>query len=184
MSDATPAGTTAAKTGELATTLATWIFLLFQSGHTTSDDAVNAACADLTNPESSEDPDVLGQRLAVLVEAAVGEAATSAEATAWLEGLYGAEHIASFSGDTRDDRLQAARAYQFQSSLPWLAVVVDRFPDGSVGPHWVMVERVTDTVTCADPYPWDDLDEEYEQDVHDFLVKWELAGLQSVHWQR
>jgi len=184
MSDATPAATTAAKTGELATTLATWIFLLFDSGHTTSNDALNAACAELTDPENTEDPNVLGQKLAVLVEAAVGEAATGAEVSAWLGGLYGAEHISSITGDSRADRLQAARAYQFQSSLPWLAVVVDRFPDGSVGPHWVMVERVTDTVTCADPYPWDDLDEEYEQDVHDFLVKWELAGLQSVHWQR
>ena len=60
----------------------------------------------------------------------------------------------------------------------------ERFPDGTVGPHWVMVERITDTVTCADPYPWDDLDEEYEQDTIEFLVKWELAGSHSVRWQR
>jgi hypothetical protein len=60
--------------------------------------------------------------------------------------------------------------------------VVDRFPNGSVSMHWVLVERVTDEVLCMDPYPWDDLDEEYVQPTLDFLVKWELAGGGSFRW--
>jgi hypothetical protein len=48
--------------------------------------------------------------------------------------------------------------------------------------HWVLVERVTDEVLCMDPYPWDDLDEEYVQPTLDFLVKWELAGGGSFRW--
>jgi hypothetical protein len=39
-----------------------------------------------------------------------------------------------------------------------------------------MVERMTDVVMCMDPYPWDDLDEEYAAPLVDFCVKWELAG--------
>jgi hypothetical protein len=39
-------------------------------------------------------------------------------------------------------------------------------------------------VTCMDPYPWDDLDEEYTTPVVEFMVKWELAGSQSIHFIR
>ena len=46
-----------------------------------------------------------------------------------------------------------------------------------------MVERVTDTVTCMDPYPWDDLDEEYTLPLVEFMVRWELAGGESILFQ-
>ena len=47
-----------------------------------------------------------------------------------------------------------------------------------------MVERVTDTVTCMDPYPWDDLDEEYTLPLVEFMVRWELAGGESILFKR
>lgn len=174
---------TEAKTGDLATTLATWIFLLHQSGHMPDDAAVRGACLALNQAGPDDDVDALGQDLAGAVRDALGGDGSSANVAAWLGLLYGSETIGSFGGESREDRLRAARSYQFQSSLPWLAEIIDRFPDGTVGPHWVMVERITDTVTCADPYPWDDLDEEYDLDIVEFLVKWELAGLNSVRWQ-
>ncbi len=174
---------TEAKTGDLATTLGTWIFLLYQSGHMPSDAAVRNACQALMMAGPDADPDALGQDLTGAISTALSGDSSSANVTAWLELLYGEGSIGGFVGESREDRLRAARAYQFKSSLPWLAEIIDRFPDGTVGTHWVMVERITDTVLCADPYPWDDLDEEYEQDLVEFLVKWELAGLSSVRWQ-
>jgi hypothetical protein len=67
--------------------------------------------------------------------------------------------------------------------MPIITAIVDRFPDGSIGTHWVMVERVTDTVTCMDPYPWDDIDEEYSLPLVEFMVRWELAGCESILFQ-
>ena len=104
------------------------------------------------------------------------------QVTSWLREQYGDESISTDFGDDRSSRIQAIRSYQFRSSLPWLAQIIDRFPDGSVGSHWVMVERVTTQVTCMDPYPWDDLDEEYQSPVVDFMVKWELAGNHCIRW--
>ena len=173
---------TAPKTGDLAVTLATWIYLLYEGGHMPADEALRIACLAILQAGPDDDHDALGQALAAVVSKALRADGSVENVAAWLELLYGEGAISSFEGETREDRLRAARAYQFQSSLPWLAQIIDRFPDGTVGPHWVMVERITDTVTCADPYPWDDLDEEYEQDVVEFLVKWELAGLDSVRW--
>ena len=43
-----------------------------------------------------------------------------------------------------------------------------------------MVEQLTDRVVCMDPYPWDDLDEEYDSPVVEFAVKWEFAGCGSI----
>ena len=47
-----------------------------------------------------------------------------------------------------------------------------------------MVERVTDVVLCMDPYPWDDLDEEYAAPLIDFCVKWELGGGVGLRFSR
>ena len=94
---------------------------------------------------------------------------------AWLSSLYGGR-VEGALGRTREERLGRVRSYQFRHNLPWLACIYDRFPDGSVLPHWVLVERVQDQITCLDPYPWDDVDEEITTPVGDFLVKWELTG--------
>ena len=46
---------------------------------------------------------------------------------------------------------------------------------------WIMVEKVTDTVLCMDPYPWDDVDEEFTVDLPEFLLRWNLAGSVAIH---
>ena len=105
---------------------------------------------------------------------------SAAAVRAWLNAQLGDTRVGSIEGESRDDRTRQMRAYQFRTSMPFVALIIDRFPDGSVGPHWVMVERVTDQVTCMDPYPWDDLDEEYSQPLVEFMVKWELAGCEAL----
>ena len=45
-----------------------------------------------------------------------------------------------------------------------------------------MVEQFTDRVILMDPYPWDDVDEEYELPLTEFMVRWELAGNNSLHF--
>ena len=32
-----------------------------------------------------------------------------------------------------------------------------------------------------DPYPWDDVDEEFAVDIPEFLLRWELAGSHAIH---
>ena len=46
---------------------------------------------------------------------------------------------------------------------------------------WIMVEKVTDTVLCMDPYPWDDVDEEFTVDLPEFLLRWKLTGSVAIH---
>ena len=173
---------TAAKTGQLPITLATWIYLLHDRGHIASDEAIAAACASVAEAAPQE-VDARGAALAAAVEHALDGATAPDSIARFLQSLYGFVHISDrFEGSTREDRLHAARASAFRTGMPWVAIIYDRFPNGSVGPHWVMVERITDVVTCMDPYPWDDLDEEYAIPVPDFLVKWELADFACVRW--
>ena len=123
----------------------------------------------------------LGRSLVGAVALKVGED-TSFDAVHRLAlGLYGEERVdSSLGAGSRDLRARNARRYQFSHNLPWIACIIDRFPDGQVGAHWVMVEQVTDVVKIMDPYPWDDVDEEINMPVVDFMVKWELAGANSL----
>ena len=173
---------TTPKTGNLGVTLGTWLFILHTYEHSFADAEITAACAAIqaAAPENADDA---GKALVAVVEQKVGTHASPATVRAWLEALLGADHVAAFSGDDRATRTQQIRAYQFRSNLPFIANIIDRFPDGTVGDHWVMVERVTDTVTCMDPYPWDDLDEEYHLPLVEFMVKWELAGCPAFHFR-
>lgn len=175
---------TQAKSGNLSITLATYLFILDSAGIKADNAAVIAACTVLRDAEEGADVEALGQALVGLVSDALGEAGGLSAVSEWLGALYGADHIGTSLGTDRTSRVRGARAYMYNNSLPWLACVIDRFPDGTVGPHWVMIEQVTDTVTCMDPYPWDDLDEEYTTPVVEFMVKWELAGSQSLHYVR
>ena len=177
------------RAGRLPETLATWIYLLHESGRLAEDADIRAACAALHAAgveldDHAADVGVAGEALLSAVIHALEATGPDPAASALplLRRLYGADRIATDFAPTREARVQAARAHQFQTNLPWLARIIDRFPDGSVGPHWVLVERVTDRVSCMDPYPWDDLDEEYETPLVDFLVKWELAGCDGVRW--
>ncbi len=171
---------TAAKVGHLPTALATYLFLLQDAGHTVSDADIAAAVSGIA---TSDDPDGAGQALVDLLAGRLGgeDDADPAEVAALLGQLFGDDRVATDLGTERWDRARNARRYHFRHNLPWLARIVDRFPSG-LGTHWVLVERVTDEVTCMDPYPWDDLDEEYAMPVLEFMVKWELAGGDSIRF--
>lgn len=174
---------THAKTGNLAVTLATWLFILDEAGHRPDHTGLIAALDAVKEAGGGEAAEAIGRKLVEEVIASVGSAADFEAVAAWVRGLYGDDHVATAFGETREVRTRAVRAYEFKSSLPWVACIIDRFDNGVVGPHWVLVERVTDVVTCMDPYPWDDLDEEYSQPLVEFLVKWELAGSQSLRFR-
>ena len=196
------------KAGDLATTLATWLFYLDQAGHRASDASIASALDRLSAlgrlqaemlaaaerqeyaeaariqallGDEDHNPDTLGQTLVRAVETSLtGD--DVGDVLAWAQAQLGSDHIhADFEGD-REARSQLVRQTTFITGLPWIAQIIDRFPDGHVGPHWVMVERVTDHVRCMDPYPWDDLDEEIEVPLTDFMVKWELAGCAGLRW--
>jgi len=176
MSDAAP------RTGQLPTALATFIFFLNDSGNAPDDADLVAACAAVAGAGEGDDMDALGQALVEVIEGKIaGEDLSDVEA--FLGSIYSADRLKTSLGDSREDRARNMRRYHFAHNAPWLAQVIDRFPDGTVGPHWVMVERVGETVTCADPYPWDDLDEEYDVPLNDFMVKWELLGCPSVRFE-
>ena len=175
----TSSSETAPKAGNLGVTVGTWLFILHTYGHDMSDAAIKAACAAIQDADEASTDDA-GQALVALVNRALGDAPSPDAVRAWLTGLLGEAHVGHIEGDDRAARKQHIRAYQFRSNLPFITHIIDRFPDGTVGGHWVMVERVTDTVTCMDPYPWDDLDEEYTLPVVEFMVKWELAGNESI----
>ena len=172
------------KSGNLPVTLSTWVFLLSRRGLAPLHEGAASALAALSAAaEAPDDADwsALGQALVDALADALGEG-TEDEVVGLARALYGDGHIATDPGGDREQRLAAARAYQFKAGLPWLARIYDRFPDGSVGPHWILVEQITDVVTCMDPYPWDTLDEEYQAPVVDFMVKWELAGNTTIRW--
>ena len=167
------------KTGNLGITVGTWLFILHSYGHTLADATLAAACEKI----EAADPDSVdqaGMELVALVQESLAVDADAAAISAWLGTVIGSAHIGSIEGSDRAARTAHIRSYQFQSSLPLLTSVLNRFPDGVVKSHWVMVERVTQTVTCMDPYPWDDLDEEYTLPLAEFMVRWELAGCESI----
>ncbi|MCB9744219.1 MAG: hypothetical protein H6741_03440 [Alphaproteobacteria bacterium] len=176
---------TAAKSGNLPITLATWMYILFDRGHVPTDAGVRAACEALAAGVGDADADfeALGRALVASVEDKLGADASFAHVRRYAAEQYGEEQILTSFGESREERARGARRYGFSHNLPWIARIIDRFPNGEVGAHWVMVEQVTDVVTCMDPYPWDDLDEEYEAPVTDFMVKWELAGARSLRFK-
>ena len=170
-----------AKLGDLRVTLATYLYLVREAGHAIVDPTLAEACAAVSAAGATE----AAAAGAALVDAiALAPDADPAAVQAFLDGAFGAGKVGALPMPTgaatgREARARALRSYQFRTSLPLIAQIVDRFPDGHVGAHWVMVERVTDQVTLMDPYPWDDVDEEVSVDLIEFLVKWELAGTVS-----
>ena len=172
------------KAGNLPVTLATWIFLLERRGMRPAHAEIAAAC-DALSAAGSSDGEVewgpLGEALVGAVREALADDSEEA-VLALARGLWGPAHVSVAAGNSREQRLSEARSYQFNTGLPWMARIYDRFPDGAVGPHWVLVEQITDMVTCMDPYPWDDLEEEYQAPLVDFMVKWELSGCTTLRW--
>ncbi len=179
MSEPSSSQATAPKTGNLGITVGTWLFILHTYGHTISDSRIADACKAI-EAAAPVDADKAGMALVDLVNAELGASPAADTIRAWLDGLLGEGKVGGIDGEDRAGRTQQIRAYQFKSNLPFITQIVDRFPDGTIGTHWVMVERVTDTVTCMDPYPWDDIDEEYTLPLVEFMVRWELAGCVSL----
>lgn len=159
-----------AKSGSLAFTLATWVYIGHVRGREVLDPQIRAACETVT---SSTDTDAAGHALAALLEERTEDDFSAVAALA--ASLFGPAVESELTGD-RDARVREARRYQFRTQLPWLARIIDRAPDGTVRPHWVLIEQVSDVVRVMDPYPWDDVDEEMDVPLTDFMVKWELAG--------
>lgn len=171
--------------GFLGITLATWIWSLYRAGHHIDDDAIRGACDALRDAPAEADHDALGHDLVAAVRAGHGvDAPTFADVRSAVSRWLGREHVEVGLGDTpdREERVRNIRRYQFARKLPWMCRIVDRFPDGTVGLRWVLVEDVAERVKVMDPYPWDQVDEEYELPLVDFLVRWELAGLESLRF--
>lgn len=160
--------------------LATWMFIAHTRGQHASDAEIHAACEGVAAADGPEAGDAAGQALIDRVSALVDGSGTDPEAiAAMLAGLYGEAIRRDLGAGSRADRLHRIRTYQFQRGIPWLARIVERHPDGSVGPSWLLVERVTDQVRAMDPNPWDDIPEERALPTTDFLVLWELDGCTS-----
>lgn len=173
------------KAGNLGVTLSTWVFILFSTGTQPDDASIVEACEALRDAAEDASSDDLGRALVTAVLAAIGADEPSFEQVASaMERLYGPDTVATDLGTPTDrgERARGIRRYQFGRNLPWIARIIDRFPDGTVGPHWVMVEELTDSVKVMDPYPWDDVDEQYDIPLTDFMVKWELAGCESLRY--
>ncbi len=163
----------------LAITLATFLFLVRRAGRPILDPAVEAACAAF---DAGGAPlATLGATLAGAVRARLAGARVEDVVEA-LRELLGADHVLTDLGDaaTREERAATIRRAHFGNHLPWLAVIIDRQPDGEVSRHWVMVESFDEAAKVMDPNPWDEKDEERDLPINDFMVQWELAGCRSV----
>jgi hypothetical protein len=165
--------------GNLGVTLATFLFLVRRSGIALQDPTIEAACAAFDTGGATVE--ALGTALVAAVRARVGGDRFE-DVVAALRGLLGADRVRTDLGDAPDREGRAAniRRAHFGQRLPWLAVIIDRTPDGDVGRHWVMVESFDEVVRAMDPNPWDDRDEERVLPVGDFMVQWELAGCPSI----
>ena len=85
----------------------------------------------------------------------------------------------NFDAESRSGKIHAIRHYEFQQSMPWIARIANR-TDDHIEEQWVMVEKVTETVHCMDPNPWDDIEEETTYSLNDFMIRWELCGYASI----
>lgn len=98
----------------------------------------------------------------------------------WMRSQYkNTELLFSFEGETRDEKISSIRKHVFVTSRPWLAKIASR-TGSDIGYQWILVEDFSDSVTCMDPYPWDDIDEEYTMSIEEFMVRWELAGEETI----
>lgn len=158
-------------------TVATFLYLARRAGVPLADASVEAACAGL---DTAGPADLVARGEALV--AAIGAHLDGDDVRAAVAALVGEDHLRpSFATEgTREERIAAVRRASFGHPLPFLARIVDRSPTGTVGVHWVLVEDVREEVSVMDPNPWDDLPEARSFPIGDFMVRWELAGGESV----
>ncbi|MBN1336365.1 MAG: hypothetical protein JXB39_10425 [Deltaproteobacteria bacterium] len=170
--------------GHLSTVLATWTYLLHSGGYDPREPSILEACKAIDDLPADEDHDAVGQGLVAAVREALEGATAFADVVEAVRRWYGDLKVATDLGDEeeREDRQRVIRRTRFAGRFPWIARIIDRFPDGSVGSHWVLVEDVGEAVHIMDPYPWDRVDDELHLPVLDFMVRWELAGLDSIRF--
>ena len=155
-------------------TFATWVLALHAAGETCADKAIAATCAELMTGKG--DASVLISAVAKRLSDGTQPNAVEAVATE----LYPQRTHTDLGQGDRATRLKAIRARQFGRPLPWLARIVERSPEGQVGPIWLLVQTVTSVVVTMDPNPWNDIDEAREIALTDFQVLWELDACTSV----
>ncbi len=164
----------------LSYALATWVFLLHVDGVHADDAGIHRACVDVQEAEDEERGNAAGERLVERVRSLV-EGVEPEQVRAFARALYGDRVGFDLGQGSREERTHRIRQYQFSRSLPWLARIWERQEDGSVGPTWMIIERVTDRITAVDPNPWNDIDETRHLPVADFHVLWELDGCTAIH---
>lgn len=164
----------------LPTTLATWVFQLSQRGVPIDDAVVSARCAAVAVATDPEAGDAAARELVLAVAERV-EGPEPAQVVNWARQVFGARASTSFGEDPdREERAHRVRKYQFAKGLPWLARIWERV-GSTVRPGWLIVDRMTDEVTAADPDPWNEIEEKRQIPLADFLPLWELADSASVH---
>ncbi len=157
-------------------TFATWVFTLHVAGVRAADPEIAEICDAVLHATDDRSGAAAGERLVAKVRAALeGSDVTTAAAR-----LYGDRVRYDLGAGDRDARTTRIRRYQFAAQLPWLARIWERAGE-SVRPSWLLVERVTDEVTAADPNPWNNVDEVRRLPVQDFHVLWELDGCSNVY---
>ena len=208
-----------AKKGNLAITLSTFLYILFDHGIEIQDESIVSLCTKITdeaqkssveqvvhalqealpsdvnisedsfrefvnsqqndNNFQTVDPFELGKELVDRVAESIPSTASVDDVMAWLT-----ERIPTITNGWNVNEghttLQRIRQYEFKRGLPWIGRLAERTENG-LEEMWIMVEKVTDTVLCMDPYPWDDVDEEFTVDLPEFLLRWNLAGSVAIH---
>ena len=139
---------------------------------------------ELGASEQRREVNEIASDLVFLIRGELDNHSTSSTIINWLEGLFYLEAAAAFSSSTetleRNELIKRIRQYSLQSSIPWLAKIAVRKGD-CLEEQWVMVNQFVDWVSCLDPYPFDDVEEQFSMPVEDFMVRWELAGSQVVY---
>jgi len=131
------------------------------------------------NDFRTHDPFELGKQLVEVVQSSIASDSSVEDVFAWLQ-----ERVPSIANGWTSDEdksvLQNIRQYEFKRGLPWIGRIAER-TDHGIEEIWIMVEKVSDRVLCMDPYPWDDVEEEFYLDIPEFLLRWELAGAVAIH---
>lgn len=120
----------------------------------------------------------LAKELIESIENSLASDASFEETLSWLQTRI-PQIKSNFSAETRTGKIHAIRHYEFQQSMPWIARIANRTEIG-LSEQWVMVEKVTETVHCMDPNPWDDIEEETTYSLNDFMTRWELCDYASI----